>query len=108
MSTIDTLQDQLDRAAERRARDDGFTLYPERMDDMSNEENKGVTVADLIRHLQTFPQDLPVIHQKYSEQCLLKLKEVRVEEFCEHRPDGWVQDKRPDMPTRLYLCFPGN
>ena len=65
-----------------------------------------MTVAELIEFLQKQPQDLLVAYQRYSEQCLLE--EIEVRELCEPRPDGWVQDKRQDMPTRMYLVFPGN
>lgn len=67
-----------------------------------------VTVAELIKHLETFPQDLPVAYNLYSEQCLLELDDVRVEEHCVARDDGWVQRARPDMPKIPYLLFPGN
>ena len=67
-----------------------------------------MNVAELIEFLKTQPQDLPVAYRCCSEQCLLGAREIRVVEACEPRPDGWIQDKRPDMPTRLYLMFPGN
>jgi hypothetical protein len=67
-----------------------------------------MTVAELIEKLQTFPQHLPVAYRCYSEQVLLKDDELKVREFCLPRPDGWVQSKRPDMPSQPYLLFPGN
>lgn len=67
-----------------------------------------MTVADLIEFLQKQPQDLLVAYEKYSEQVLLSAEEVQVVERCEPRPDGWIQHKRPDMPSRAYLMFPGN
>ena len=67
-----------------------------------------VTVAELIVFLQTQPQDILVAYRIHSEQCLLELDDISVVPLCEPRPDGWVQDKRPDMPTRNYLLFPGN
>lgn len=66
------------------------------------------TVRDLIEHLKTLPQDLPVGFRCFSEQCLLKFDDIKIEELCEPRNDGWIQDKRPDMPSRPYLIFPGN
>lgn len=66
------------------------------------------TVADLIEHLRTLPQDLPVAYHIYSEQSLLEFEDIRIKEFCAPRPDGWVQNKRPDMPSMKYLVFPGN
>lgn len=64
-----------------------------------------MTVADLIAFLQKYPQDMPVAYEKYSETCLLELDTIRVEELCEARPDGWVQNKRPDIPSIAYLVF---
>lgn len=67
-----------------------------------------MTVSELIDFLKTQPQHLPVAYRAYSEQSLLEAKDVKIEELCEPRPDGWVQDRRPDMPTCQYLVFPGN
>ncbi|HAD32186.1 MAG TPA: hypothetical protein DCE77_11475 [Methylophaga sp.] len=65
-------------------------------------------VSELIEYLKTQPQDLDVIYQCFSEQVMLDADEIEIIEACEPRPDGWIQDKRDDMPTRKYLCFPGN
>ena len=67
-----------------------------------------MTVAELITFLQAQPQGLLVAYRCYSEQVLLETAGIVVEELCEPRPDGWIQDKRPDMPTQTYLVFPGN
>ena len=67
-----------------------------------------VTVAEFIAYLQTQPQDLPVAHQMYSEQVLLDLTDIVVAELSVPRADGWIQHKRPDMATQLYLLLPGN
>lgn len=69
---------------------------------------KPVTVADLIAHLQTLPQDLPVAYEIHSEQCLLELSDITIEQLQEARPDGWVHHKRPDRPAVQYVVFPGN
>lgn len=69
---------------------------------------EGLSVSDLIRLLQTMPQDLLVAYRLYSEQALLRADEIEIVDLCEPRPDGWIQDKRPDMPTQAYLMFPGN
>ena len=66
------------------------------------------TVAELIEHLRQFPQGAQVAFQKYSEQCLLDLDTVCLAECCEARPDGWIQNARPDMPVVEYVMFPGN
>lgn len=67
-----------------------------------------MTVADLIEFLQKQPQDLPVAFDLFSEQCLMEIGNIRLKELCKPREDGWVQNKRPDMPTQTYLVFPGN
>lgn len=66
------------------------------------------TVSQLIEHLRQFPPTTPVAYELHSEQCLLELEQVRIERFCEARPDGWIQNERPDMPTVPYVLFPGN
>lgn len=65
-----------------------------------------MTVAELIKILKKQPQDIKVCYDKWSEQCLLEEEDIRVEEFCHPRPDGWVQNRRPDMETELYLVLP--
>lgn len=67
-----------------------------------------MTVQELIKFLETQPQDLQVAYRCYSEQTLLESEQIRIVEYCEPRPDGWIQDKRPDKPTQQYLMFPGN
>ena len=67
-----------------------------------------MTVAELIELLKSVPQDLPVAYELFSEQCLLEPSKIRIEELCFPREDGWIQDERPDKPTREYLVFPGN
>lgn len=67
-----------------------------------------MTVAELIEFLKTQNQDIQVIYQCYSESVLLQEKDIFETEGCDPRPDGWVQNKRPDMPFKTYLSFPGN
>lgn len=67
-----------------------------------------MTVAELIQLLKTYPQDLSVVYCLHSEQCLMEADDLDVAELCYPRRDGWVQDKRPDMPSKKYLRFPGN
>lgn len=67
-----------------------------------------MTVKDLIELLQKQPQDLQVAYLLHSEQCLMDADDIGIVELCQPRPDGWIQDKRPDMPTQLYVMFPGN
>ena len=67
-----------------------------------------MTVAELIELLKTYPQDLPVCYQIYSEQCMLEPKDISVQSLCAEREDGWVANKRPDKPTVEYLVLPGN
>lgn len=65
-------------------------------------------VSELIKFLKKQPQDLLVVYQCFSEQCLLEEEDISIEEYGEPRDDGWVHDKRPDKPSRKYLSFPGN
>ena len=67
-----------------------------------------MNVAELIRFLQTQPQDLLVAYSRHSEQCLMGVEQIESFEACAARPDGWLQNKRPDMPAKTYLLFPGN
>lgn len=66
------------------------------------------SVGELVAHLLTLDQSLPVAYELHSEQCLLGIDDLKVEALCLPRPDGWVQNKRPDMPSQDYLVFPGN
>ena len=65
-------------------------------------------VKELIEFLKTQDQNLVVIYALHSEQKVMDMNNIEVFEGCRERPDGWVQDKRPDMPTKKYLRFPGN
>ena len=67
-----------------------------------------MNVAELIDFLNTQPQDLEVAYCLHSEQCLMEIRDIGVIKACVARPDGWIQDARPDMPTQEYLLFPGN
>lgn len=65
-------------------------------------------VKELIKYLQTLDQNMDVAYRLFSEQCLLTKKEIKIVDLCKPRPDGWIQNERPDMPTQKYLMFPGN
>ena len=67
-----------------------------------------MNVAELIAFLKKQPRDMPIAYSCYSEQCLMDADQIRVVELCEARPDGWIQNKRPDMESKKYLLFPGN
>lgn len=64
-----------------------------------------MTVLELISILSAMPPDLLVAADKFSEQVLLEKDGLVLVEACNPREDGWVHDKRPDKPTRLYLCI---
>lgn len=66
-----------------------------------------MTVSELIKFLQEQPQDIQVVYRCYSEQVLLESEDVSVVELCKQRPDGLVQNPRPDMPTKSYLMLHG-
>lgn len=65
-------------------------------------------VSELIEFLKTQPQGLDVAFRCCSEQCLMTADEITITEECEPRPDGWIQNARPDKPKQQYLMFPGN
>jgi hypothetical protein len=65
-------------------------------------------VSELIELLKTKPQHLPVAYRLYSEQELLNPDQIRITDLCEPRADGWVENQRPDKPTRTYLVLPGD
>ncbi len=67
-----------------------------------------MTVAELIKLLKKYPKDIKVGYEIFSEQCLLDETDLKIKELCHPRPDGWIQDKRPDMETEQYLILPGN
>lgn len=69
---------------------------------------KPTTVAELIAHLGTLPQNYPVIYRAFSENCILELKDIEVIEAGVSRSDGWVHDKRSDKAVMTYIRFPGN
>ncbi len=65
-----------------------------------------VTVAELIEHLKQFDPAMPVCYDIHSEQCLLELCDVYELKATNPRPDGWVQNLRPDEPSTVYLRLP--
>ena len=67
-----------------------------------------MTVKDLISFLKKQPKDALVAYTFCSEQVLMETDQICTVELCEPRTDGWVQNHRPDKPTRKYLLFPGN
>ena len=67
-----------------------------------------MNVGELIKFLKKQPKDLPVAIRTCSEQLLLEASDIQIAELCEPRPDGWIQGKRPDKPSKKYLLFPGN
>ncbi|MDD5189419.1 MAG: hypothetical protein PHE50_00070 [Dehalococcoidales bacterium] len=69
-----------------------------------------MTVSELIDFLKDYPSKMPIAFKIYSEYCLLDPKETKIElkELSFPRSDGWIHDKRPDVPSQTYLVFPGN
>jgi len=67
-----------------------------------------MTVLELIAILQKYPENLQVVFQCCSENCLLEEKMIETGDLCLPRPDGWVHNKRPDKPLQTYLILPGN
>ena len=67
-----------------------------------------MTVSELITFLQTQDQTLEVCFSQFSEQALLQPQDITVKKLGLARPDGWIQNERPDKPSQDYLSFPGN
>lgn len=67
-----------------------------------------LTVKELIELLQTYPQDILVAKELYSEEVLVTEEDFCIEEHCSPRDDGWIHRKRPDRPTQKYLVIAGN
>lgn len=65
-------------------------------------------VKELIELLNTVDPELPVAYRCFSEQDTLEAKDVEIRFLCRARPDGWIQNRRPDMEAIPYLVFPGN
>lgn len=65
-------------------------------------------VKDLIEYLKSLDPEMDVAYKIFSEQCLLDEGDIEIIEGCFPRPDGWIHDKRPDMPVKQYILFPGN
>ena len=65
-------------------------------------------VSELVEFLKKQPQDIKVAYRTCSEQCVLEAITITIVDLCKPRPDGWVQDRRPDMETETYLLLPGN
>lgn len=67
-----------------------------------------MTVAELIEHLKTFPQELQVAYRCYSEQCLMEKDDIMIQSLQHPRNDGWIGNDRPDKECMEYCVFPGN
>lgn len=67
-----------------------------------------ITVAQLIEHLQTLDQSLPVCFKQFSDLSELELTYIEVMELQFPRGDGYVGRKRPDRPAQKWVVFPGN
>ena len=65
-----------------------------------------MTVKEFIEFLKKQPQHLHIVYRIFSEQCLLDQKDIIIEELCDPRDDGWVQDYRKDKKTQKYLVLP--
>ena len=78
-----------------------------------SESEETFTLGTLARFLvnllaKGIDPDLPVAYECYSEQTLMKKRELFLVERCMPRPDGWVHDPRSDKKQWSYLLFPGN
>lgn len=67
-----------------------------------------MNVRELIKILETYPLDIPVVYSCFSEQLMIEEKDIEIKELCMAREDGWVANKRPDKASMHYLVLPGN
>lgn len=70
-----------------------------------------MTVKELIAHLQTFDETLPVAYQLHSEHKVMTPDDIGVRQLQPARPDGWIHDRwsgPPEVSVISYLVFPGN
>ena len=67
-----------------------------------------MNVSELKKFLDTLPNDMEIVYKCFSEQCILEVEEIKIEELCKKREDGWVQNQRGDMDKVKYLSLPGN
>lgn len=67
-----------------------------------------MTVSELIELLKTYPPDIQVAGELYSEQYLITPEDLSIKTLCKPRPDGWVQNYRTDKETQDYLVIRGN
>lgn len=71
-------------------------------------ERRVTTVGDLKRFLESFPDEMVVATQMYSEQMILQLSDIEEQRLGVFRLDGWIPDYRDDKSHMTYLVFPGN
>ena len=62
-------------------------------------------VSEMIRLLQTHPQDMQIVISQHSEYLLLTGDSLVEIDLCEWRNDGWVHDAREDKPKIKYLLI---
>ncbi len=67
-----------------------------------------MNVKQLIAVLETYDPTFEVVYRCCSEYVLLDEGDIKLTSLCLPRPDGWVANKRPDKPNKIYLAFPGN
>jgi hypothetical protein len=67
-----------------------------------------MTVTELIELLKTYPPEMLVAAEMYSEQYVVTPDDFSVNRLCVPRPDGWVQNYRDDKETMEYLVIRGN
>lgn len=78
------------------------------MTDPTRDDRKPLTVRDLVAHLLTLDQDLPVAFEQYSDYTELELRHLTVKLAQVQRGDGYVGIYRRDKEARTWLIFPGN
>lgn len=67
-----------------------------------------MTTSELIELLKTYPPEMLVTTEMYSEQYVATPDDFTVKRLCLPRPDGWVQNYRDDKESIEYLVIRGN
>jgi hypothetical protein len=72
-----------------------------------------MTVKELIEHLKTFPEDLPVLYAIYSDNKMLEAEDIKIAKFMEYRKNDGYYPRNSDSATGVFrrfegVSFPGN
>ena len=67
-----------------------------------------MTVKELIDLLKTYPSEMVVARELYSEAVVVVPSDFEIKSCCAPRHDGWIHDYREDKESVEYLMMSGN